>query len=341
MILILSACSGSSKSSQEGDGPGNSNSSEYVLKVSHAYPTTTLHHQSLEWFSDELEKKSNGRLSLEIYPSGQLMPPGQEIQAIINGQIDMGIPISTVLGSIDPIWHLFELPYLFEFSNEDPSLYYKHKRAFFDSQKGGEVIKKNSEEHGLKILSMSQEDFSQLFTVSKDNMITDLKSAEGLKIRVGGGTMLNDTIKALGANPTVVDATEVSTSVQQGVINGLVSTPYYALSNYPIKTWTSIPINNFTIAVMMSQQKFESLPEDLQTILVETGKDFGKHLDEVFLENQKNNEKLAKEKDAEMYFPTEGEHNEFKEILLPFHDKWAKTVEGGQELLDEVENTRP
>lgn len=345
MMLILSACSGASETSQESHKKGgrdsNSDSAEYVLKVSHAYPTTTLHHQSLVWFSDELKRKSDGRLSLEIYPSSQLMPPGQEIQAIINGQVDMGIPISSVIGSIDPTWYLFELPYLFEFNNEDPSLYYKHKRAFFDSEKGGELLKKKSEKHGLKVLAMSQEDFSQLFTASKEKKITDVKSADGLKIRSTGGTILNDSIKALGASATVVDAAEVATSIQQGSIDGLVSTQYYAFANYPVKAGVAMPINNFTLAVMMSQKKFESLPEDLQTILVETGEEYGLYLDKVFSGNLKNNEETAKEKGINIYYPTVAEHNEYKKALLPLSEKWAKTVEGGQALLDEVENTRP
>ncbi|WP_177184324.1 TRAP transporter substrate-binding protein [Psychrobacillus sp. OK032] len=345
IMFIISACSGASETSQnsqqKNNDAGNSNNTKYVLKVSHTYPTTGLHHQSMEWFNDELVERSNGRLSLEIYPSAQIMPPGQEIQAMLNGQIDMNMTNSALIGSIDPIWYLFELPYLFEFDMEDPSLFYKHKRAFFDSEKGGEVIKKKTDERGLKVLSMTQDNFSEIFTAGKGELVTDLKSATGLKLRTPGGTVLKDSINAIGANAVVVDAAEVATSIQQGALDGVISTAYYALSNYPIKTWTSVPINNFTIAVMMSNKKFDSLPTDLQSILVETSKDFDKFLDEVFLANLKNNEKLAKEKGVEVYFPTEEEHNEFKKVLLPLHDEWAKTVEGGQQLLDEIENTRP
>ena len=346
MMLIVSACGGAKETSQEPSkgikDSNNSSGEKYVFKVSHPYPPTSLQQQTLEWYNDEIKKRSDGKLSLEIYPSGQLMPPGQEIQALINGQIDMALPISSVIGSIDPIWYLFELPYLFEFSKDDPFLYFKHKRAFSDSEKGGGVIKAKTEEHGLKVISMSQDYYSEIFTTGKDNMITNLESAKGLKIRSTGGTMLNDTISALGASATVVDATEVATAIQQGVIDGLASSAYYALGNYPIKTWTSVPINSYTLTVMMSLKKFESLPKDLQDIMTEAGKDLDQYLDGVSLKNlEELYDKGAKEKGIEVYFPTEEEHNEFKDALLPLHDKWAKTVKGGQELLDEVENIRP
>ena len=347
MVCIITACGGTSETSngpqkENNNGSSNSSDEKYVLKVSHGHPPTSHQHKLLEWYNDEIGKRSNGRLSLEIYPSGQLMPSGQELQAMINGQIDMAIPISSVIGSIDPIWYLFELPYLFAFNNDDPSVFFEHKRAFMDSEKGGGVIKEKTEEHGLKVLSMSQDYYSSLFTADKDKMITDVKSAKGMKIRSTGGTILNDTFAALGASATVVDPSEVVTAIQQGVIDGVTTTATYALANYPIKTWTSAPINNYTLTVMMSQKKFQSLPADLQEILVETGKDLDKYLDQVSLEAIKEiYEKGAKEKGVEIYFPTEEEHNEFKKVLLPLQDKWAKTVKGGAELLDEVENTRP
>jgi C4-dicarboxylate-binding protein DctP len=347
MVFIMTACGGTAETSngpqkENNNGSSNSSDEKYVLKVSHGHPPTSHQHKLLEWYNDEIGKRSNGRLSLEIYPSGQLMPSGQELQAMINGQIDMAIPISSVIGSIDPIWYLFELPYLFAFNNDDPSVFFEHKRAFMDSEKGGGVIKEKTEEHGLKVLSMSQDYYSSLFTADKDKMITDVKSAKGMKIRSTGGTILNDTFAALGASATVVDPSEVVTAIQQGVIDGVTTTATYALANYPIKTWTSAPINNYTLTVMMSQKKFQSLPADLQEILVETGKDLDKYLDQVSLEAiNEIYEKGAKEKGVEIYFPTEEEHNEFKKVLLPLQDKWAKTVKGGAELLDEVENTRP
>ncbi|WHZ00830.1 TRAP transporter substrate-binding protein [Neobacillus sp. YX16] len=343
MVCIMTACSGTSETNNGPQKENNGSKDEkYVLKVSHGHPPTSHQHKLLEWYNDEISKRSNGRLSLEIYPSGQLMPSGQELQAMLNGQIDMAIPISSVIGSIDPIWYLFELPYLFEFDNDDPSVIFKHKRAFFDSEKGGGVIKAKTEEHGLKVLSMSQDYYSSFFTADKDKMITDLKSAKGLKIRSTGGTILNDTIEALGASASVVDPSEVVTAIQQGVIDGVTTTAFYALANYPIKTWTSAPMNNYTLTVMMSQKKFQTLPADLQEILVETGKDLDKYLDEISLAAIKEiYEKGAKEKGVEVYFPTKKEHDEFKEVLVPLQAKWAKTVEDGQELLHEVENTRP
>src|SRR4051812_729786 len=107
MMLIVTACGGAKETSQE-PSKGNdvkSSGEKYVFKVSHPYPPTSLQQKTLEWYNDEIEKRSDGKLSLEIYPSGQLMPPGQELPALINGKIDMALPISSVIGSIDPIWY--------------------------------------------------------------------------------------------------------------------------------------------------------------------------------------------------------------------------------------------
>jgi C4-dicarboxylate-binding protein DctP len=352
MALILTACSSggsststssssSDNSSNAGDSDSKNSDEKYVLRVSHPYPEISAQQKTLEWYNDELVKRSDGRLSLDIFPGAQLMPPDQEIPGILNGQIDIALPLSSLLGSLDSVWYLFELPYLFDFDPEEPNVYLEHKRAFLHSEKGGELIKSLTEKHGLKVLHMSQDNYSEVFTSGKDNMITDLESFKGKKIRTTGGTIQGETFEALGASPMVVAAPEVAPAMQQGLVDGVISSANYAAQHYPVKTWTAIPLNAYVLTITMSVEKFNSLPKDLQDILAKTGKDLDLHQDEVsnkmITEDLK---KMVKEKGIESYFPTEKEHNEIKKVLLPAHKKWADTVEVGHPLLEEIENTK-
>jgi C4-dicarboxylate-binding protein DctP len=352
LILFVTACSGNSTTSTGESSVGNSNSEsentssnnsnkKYVLRVSHAYPESSTQHASLEWINEELRKRSEGRLSLDIFPGGQLMPPDQEIPGILNGQIDMGLLLSSSLGNLDPVWYLFDLPYLFDFDPEDPSVYLQHKRAFITSENGGGLVNSLTEKNGLKVLSMSQDNYSELLTSRTDNAITNLASFKGKKIRTTGGSIQNDTLTALGASPMVVAAPEVTPALQQGVIDGVLTTAYYGIQHYPVKTWTGINLSSYVLTVTMSTDKFNSLPKDLQDILLETAKDFDKWIDEQSLKMMTVDiNKMVKEKGIEVYFPTTEEHGEFKRLLEPLHQKWADSIDFGNDLLEEVKNTQ-
>ena len=113
-MLLMTACSS--------NGSGSADKESYVLRVSHPYQKATLHHQYMVWFDEELQKRSDGRLSLEIYSDSQLMPPEQEIPGILQGQIDMTHSLTSIAGSFDPIWYFFDLPFLFDYDPKDPKV---------------------------------------------------------------------------------------------------------------------------------------------------------------------------------------------------------------------------
>lgn len=104
VILLLTACSSAEEANKD---------EKTILRVSHPYQAGTLHHHYMEWFDEKLRERSEGRLSLEIYPGSQLMPSDQEIPGILQGQIDITHSLSSIAGSFDPIWYFFDLPLLF------------------------------------------------------------------------------------------------------------------------------------------------------------------------------------------------------------------------------------
>lgn len=345
MVLFLAACGNETNSTVEADNKGSNetsaaqneagNEESYVLSLAHGYSTTHYMHTFSEWFNEEVQKRSDGRLSIDIFPNAQLMPHDQEIVGLVQGQVDMIHGSSPALTSFDPIWNFFELPFIFDYDPEDPTLFLEERTKFNQHELGGKKVAARMEEKGVKILGIGYVDsFGAIFTSNKK--VTDVGSAKGLRIRAPGGIITPETMKALGASSMTIAGAEAITALQQGVVDGLLTTPLYAYdTKLPVKHYTVAPLFNPVTPMMISVSKFESLPSDLQEILVETGKDFEQYVKETLQKDiVETLPKLEKERGVEFYYPTEEEIDEMKEATKSSWELFEKEVEGGKELID-------
>ena len=70
-----------------------------------------------ERFKEEVEKNSNGRVTVEIYPSAQLGSQEDNVASLINNSLEMTCVNSTILNSISPSTMMLACPALF--ANEE------------------------------------------------------------------------------------------------------------------------------------------------------------------------------------------------------------------------------
>lgn len=315
----------------------------YVLKLAHSHPQASMHHRYVEWFDEQIQERSNGRLKIEAYSDGQLMPSDQEIPGMLQGQVDMVHSSSAIAGSFDPIWYFFDLPFLFNYDPNDNDVYMDNKKAFVESEEGGRKVAKMMEEKGVKVLSMSSTDiYGTIWTGDEDEIVTDPASAKGMKIRVPGGPVAAETMKVVGGSGTSIPGPELPTALQQGVVDGMIIVPLYVYDNkLPIKTQSLYPLISYVMPFMISMETFESLPEDLQEILVETGKDLEEYADQLVREEAEDVfDKLKEEQGVETYFPTEDEIKEWEEVTKTVYDKYVEEEPRAAELIEEAERVK-
>ncbi|WP_342510946.1 TRAP transporter substrate-binding protein [Sporosarcina sp. FSL K6-1522] len=346
LLLLLAACSDGDEKEKvtvSGEKENGSGDEEYVLRLVHSHPQASMHHQYVEWFDEEIQKRSNGRLKIEAYSDGQLMPSDQEIPAMLQGQVDMVHSSSAIAGSFDPIWYFFDLPFLFNYDPNDNDVYLDNKKAFIDSENGGRKVAGIMEDKGVKVLSMSSTDmYGTIWTGDEKKPITNPESAKGLKIRVPGGPIASDTLKLVGANGTSIPGPELPTALQQGVVDGMMIVPLYVYDNkLPIKTQSLYPLISYVMPVMISMDKFNSLPEDLQEILVETGRDLEEFADKLVREKGEDVfEKLEADLGIKTYYPTEEEIEEWKEATKSMYESYEKGEPRAKELIEEAERIK-
>jgi len=190
---------------------------DVVLKFAHEAPSTAIKGRSADKLAELAEKYSNGTVKINVFPGGQLVPTTEEIRAAVRGQIDIIAPYTSYYSAIDAAWDIFYQPMLFKSPEEAIKV--------FSGPIGLNLLGK-LDQRGLKGLSIWHDGPVYVFTKGAPALTPE--SLKGQKMRVAPSKPLEAMLGKVGATSISMPATEVYLALQQGVANGVVSTPTYA-----------------------------------------------------------------------------------------------------------------
>jgi tripartite ATP-independent transporter DctP family solute receptor len=236
----------------------------FVLRMSFAAAPTTAWGMSAARWAAAVDRRSNGRLKIELYPNGQLANEQASIQGLTTGVVDLRFGATVFLESLIPQLSVFTLPFMF-----------KDTDAVFrvvDGPIGNEIFSR-LESKGMIGLFWGTSAFRELETVSKPIRVPE--DMKGLRFRSQGGAVSVGMVRALGAIPLTVDFSEIYVSLAQHTVDAIDSTPDAVLESKFDSVVKHVAMTNhvFVLQPMIgSKSKIESLPADLQRILKEEGK---------------------------------------------------------------------
>ena len=216
------------------NGAANVGAADLTLKFSHEVPDTAIKGRTAIKFAEAVKKNSGGSIEIAIYPGGQLVAPKEEIRAAVRGQIDIIAPLINYYSSINPDWDIFYEPLLFD-SVETAVQAIEGKL--------GDRLVDSLSNSGLVGLGFYVDGPFYVFTT--DTKIVNPADLAGKKIRIPPSAPLESMLNKMGAHPIGMPASEVYLALQQGVIDGVVTTPTYAA---PVK-WSEV-LHNMTTVIM-------------------------------------------------------------------------------------------
>lgn len=213
--VLLTACG-------SGGSPAKPEGAKITIRLADVHPSDYPTVEGDKKFAELVKQKTNGRITVEVYPGGTLGDENSVISQVqTGGTVDMTRVSSAALTSFNPQMGLFTLPYLFKDSNQE--------WAFLNSEKGQQILKdlKSSNMMGLAYY----ESGARSFYSSKP--LTKLADLKGQKIRVQQSAITIDMINALGANPVVMPYGDVFGALQTGTIDAAENNaPSYDSSNH-------------------------------------------------------------------------------------------------------------
>ena len=217
-----------------------------------------------EYFRDQLYEKTNGRIWMEIYPSGQLGDDAECYQGMQMGAVDMyrGNASSLTDFGKNQISAL-ALPYIF-----------RDRNHFWDvcTSELGDSILANLQECGTGMVALCflDEGARNFFTTTKP--VTKLADLAGQKIRVQQSALMMDTVAALGASPTPVDYAELYTALQSGIVDGAENPPasYYSNKFFEVAPYYVLDGHTYSPSVILiSEMIWNELSAEDQAIMRE------------------------------------------------------------------------
>ncbi|MGA3174620.1 MAG: TRAP transporter substrate-binding protein [Syntrophorhabdales bacterium] len=216
-------------------------------------PSTTFPCVQMERWAREVEKRTNGKVKIQTFPGGTLLPAKNIFDGVITGTADIGNFAMSYQPGRFPVSEAIDLPIGFS-SARNASL------ALYDL-----IDKYPKEFEKVKLLTVFTCPPSDFMTIKPVRTLKDLK---GMELAVSGTGA--EAVKRLGGIPVAMPQSERPEALQKGVVKGVVSSMEVLKDlNYaaycPYATDTNLFV--VTFAVVMNKDKWNAMPADVKKVM--------------------------------------------------------------------------
>ena len=216
-------------------------------------------------FVESVEKMSNGRLKIELFPNGALVPEREIHDAVAEGTVEMGFSTGAFWAGTVPVGLLaLGLPFSCETMKE--------MEVWFWDRGVVDVLREAYAEQDVYLLTpLIGIPYGSIMSKEPIRTVEDL---DGKKIRTIA--YFGQIWEAFGATPTDTPISEIYTSIATGTVDGANignADRFLAINLQDVaKYYTMPPVCSFAGGeFIINMDKWNELPEDLQEILLVAG----------------------------------------------------------------------
>lgn len=330
MLLSVTGCAATGNTT--GNGSGDSNGSEeasqeeqrYAWPLATASPEDTVTQIYAEKFAEEVDRLSDGKMKIQVYPNSVLGGDRELLESCYDGDIPFVVQNTAPQVNFILETAVFDEPCAFETLTE--------VRQTVDDPEFLDLMKAAYEKAGYELLGYSDQGFRVMSTNKKVETIDDFK---GQKIRTMENSYHMAYWKALGASPTPMTFSEVYIGLQQGTIDAqenpyevIVSNKLYEQQDYVVET-NHLP---HLISLIVSEEFFDLLTDEQQQIIKEaadTAKEYAREQSDARIASRMD---TIRESGTEIITPSEELYNEIRELCKPIYASIENSV--SQEIID-------
>jgi TRAP-type C4-dicarboxylate transport system substrate-binding protein len=280
-------------------------------------------------FKRRIEARSDGDITIEVYPYGSLGSSSQITEMLQSGALEMAFASPGHLADAIPEVGIFTLHFVL---SDDEVV---NRQVLSDPQLHT-LLQPAYRNQDLELLSVVQEGW---MVWSGDRALRTPADFEGFKIRTMTSPILVESYRAYGANPTPMPYSEVYSGLQLGQIDGQVN-PIFAIEEMSFYEEQDYLISGrhaqFVTTLAASRSWFESLDESTRRLVEEVRNELVEWIDQ---EQQRfNAERLDTILDAggtEWVELDEDQRDAFRQASLPVRETYVDQAgERGREVLD-------
>jgi TRAP-type C4-dicarboxylate transport system substrate-binding protein len=209
----------------------------------------------MEKWAEEIEKRTNGQVEVETFPGGTLLTPQNMFDGVLQGVADIGLSCPTYEPGRFPLLSLNDLAGVYP--NAEVA-----SKSFF-------TLVQEFEPEELKQFKVVTAFATEPAYIASSKKVTSLADLKGLELRTAGGPKVLD---ALGAKSVSMPMSELGPALQTGVVDGYASSRE-VLKDYKFAETTKYvveyPLTQISFLALMSQEKWDSLPANVQQVIDE------------------------------------------------------------------------
>ncbi|MCL6477470.1 MAG: TRAP transporter substrate-binding protein [Peptococcaceae bacterium] len=321
-LMLLAGCGSTKSNSGDQKQSGASSATDgkvYELTLHHHDPPTSAQGIFFEKFAAEVNKKSNGKLKINVFHGGQLGSAKDTYDMILNGTCDIGGGLPSFFPGRFPMTEALSLPMIGVKNSAQAT------KALWELYESTPYLK--NEYSNFKMLMLVAMNDSAIATKNKE--IKSVEDLKGMKVRVNSGPP-TVFLKESGATPVSIVIGELYSALEKGVIDGVI-TDWNAFNAFKLhdqlKYYVDEHITVNSYFVLMNKKKYESLPADLQKVLDDCSganalDSFAAEFDKV----TSNVKKVIEEKNGKIYTLSDTERAKLKKIAESASSKWVEEM---------------
>lgn len=277
------------------------------------YPTT----QALSKLAELVDQKTDGRITIEIYPSSLLGDEVSYMEQLQIGTVDMAkLSIGTISGLYEDM-QVFSLPFMFKNGDEMWKVL---------ESPVGEKILNGLNDYSIQGIGFTDNGNRNFYTTKP---ITTIDDFAGMTIRVQQNNMMIRMVECLGANAVNVSANEVYSALQTGVcsggennINTILTESYYEVAPY-------VTLDSHTTGmdvICMNSDLWNELSAEDQAIFKEAMAEATAFDREIWNASIEESLKELEAKGATVYTPTDEVLDSFKAAVQPLYAEYTEKL---------------
>lgn len=260
--LLLAACG----NGDGGDGGGGADGESVELVVATMTEPNVPSAGVMNWFVDEVEERSDGRLTFDVTAPNSLCPAEEISVCTQDGRADVGVAIPDYTPQIFPSITVVSVPFV---AADQQAL----MQSLYDVNHEHEGAMQVWESNNLEMIAHWS---AGRLTLGSPEPVESVDDMAGLKWRVSG-PYLQSAVEAAAGSNVALTAPETYEGVERGVADAVGfaidgATDYQLMELLPY--WTDPGTGHYnTFGMWFNLDVYEGLPDDLREVVDEVTAD--------------------------------------------------------------------
>jgi tripartite ATP-independent transporter DctP family solute receptor len=290
-----------------------------------------MQHNYARKYKEALEKATNGRIEVQIFPQSQLGTPAAQIEGLQLGTVEMFMIVTDFFAGVDPRFGVFSIPYLFE--NKQVA-----NRVLADPELNAAILSL-AESKGLVGVATAVQADARYFSKKPIRAIDDFK---GMKLRVNATPAERERMRRLGATAVPMPLSDMIPALQSGVIDGTMS-GISIYVNFNLQNINKVLTQTDDTLIIsfgaISKRWLDKLPADLRQTVVEEARKLQPWFVQAGIDEDKEQSQKWKERGGEIVNLPAGDMTKLHDLLKDVGSEVTKSDPAVKAFYEKVKAT--